>query len=140
MNKIIVVIATIMLISCADTEKIILNDTDTSCSIVENTITCPDGTSLEIPEIEPVNGATIVSFIYPCEDTSNNQELLIRLSNGSILGIFDGDTTSNPGQTRLVELAPGNYVTTDQSNNNNRCRFTITEQGEVNPSLELEVL
>lgn len=127
-----------ILTGCADDESVTLNfeDTNSFCTVVDNTVVCPDGSELTL---EPIEGATIASIIYPCEDTSNNQEILLRLSDGSILGIFDGDTSSNPGQTRLVELAPGNYVTTDQRNNSNRCRFTITNDGEVNPSLEVQL-
>lgn len=143
MNKALIIAMVALLTGCADTKKVVLTDTDTNCRIDsridKNIIVCPDGSELEVPEIEPIEGATIVSFIYPCQDTSNNQELLIRLSDGSILGIFDGDTSNNPGQTRLVELAPGNYITTDQNNTRNRCRFTITEEGEVTPSLEVEI-
>jgi len=123
---------------CADTEvrQLTLPDQDTYCDIVGNTISCPDGSELTLEEEV---GASIISLIYPCEDTANHQELLLRLSTGEIIAVFDGDTKNNPGQTRLTTLNPGNYVTTDQNNNGNRCRFTVTDSLEVIPSLEVEL-
>jgi len=54
MKQIILTLLTVGLMSCADTETrdILLNnpdtDTDTSCTISGNTISCPDGTQVDV--------------------------------------------------------------------------------------------
>jgi len=143
MNK-IMVLAFLALMACADKEvrDIVLDnpdtDTDTSCTVNNGTISCPDGT--KFTEREEI-GANIYSIIYPCGDEANNQEILFRLSTGQIIAVFDSDNTSNFQQTRLTVLRPGSYVTTDQSNNNKRCSFKVLEDNEgvlvVSPGKEV---
>ena len=143
MNKIIIA-AFLVLASCADKEvrDIVLDnpdtDTNTSCTVGNGTITCPDGT--KFTEREEI-GANIYSIIYPCGDEANNQEILFRLSTGQIIAVFDSDNTNNLQQTRLTVLRPGSYVTTDQSNNNKRCNFKVLKDNEgvlvVSPGKEV---
>lgn len=139
-NKIRPILIFTILSSCADTEirKIELEDTDTYCSIENNVLKCPDGSSQEL-----LTGATIYSIIRPCGDESKFQEILFRLSTGQIIAVFDTDTKDKPQQTRLVILEPGSYVTTDQSNPKNRCKFKVLTNNEgvevVEPGIE-EVL
>lgn len=67
------------------------------------------------------SGVTIVQFINPCGSNWSNDELILRLSDGSLLAVYDG----GPNEDRLTLLAPGSYHTTDHNNVNRTCNFTI---------------
>ena len=87
------------------------------------TITCPDS---EVQVIDGQNGTnasgvSIVQFINPCGSNWSNDELILRLSNGQLLAVYDG----GPNEDRLTLLAPGSYHTTDHNNVNKTCNFTI---------------
>lgn len=112
-------------ISCPDGNSITYQDTDTSCTIKDNVLSCPDGSSQEL-----LTGATIVSIIRPCGDTQKFQEALFRLSTGQIIAVFDTDTKNSPQQTRLVTLVPGSYTTTDQKDASKKCKFKVLTNGE----------
>lgn len=75
--------------------------------------------------LQATSGQTIVETINPCGDSPSvtYEEVLLRLSDGRILAHY----ASGYNQF-LVELLPGNYVTTDGSN----CHFSITNNGHVN--------
>lgn len=70
------------------------------------------------------SGQTIIELINPCGDSPlvTHEEVLLRLSDGRILAHYASGTNQF-----LVEVQPGNYVTTDGSN----CHFTITNNGQV---------
>lgn len=67
------------------------------------------------------SGVTIVQFINPCGSNWSNDELILRLSDGSLLAVYDG----GPNEDRLTLLMPGSYHTTDHNNVNQTCNFTI---------------
>jgi len=68
----------------------------------------------------------IASYIFPCGKEFKNDEILLRLTDGNILALYDG----GPHEDRLVLLASGNYITTDR-NKNKTCHFTVTEDLEI---------
>ena len=71
--------------------------------------------------ISPFN---IVDAIFPCGDTGNFKEVLLRLQNGSVLSSFSN--TSGGDMTRLVLLPDGTYMNTDNSG----CVFTLASSVE----------
>lgn len=128
MKKSVLILTLIGLIGCADTEKVTI---DQRPNITNNYIT-------EITQIirEEIKGATIVAFIHPCGLVGSNREIFMQLSTGQLVAVYDGDTTTNPDRTRLVQLAPGNYITTHSTP---VCQFTITSDLQVNPSTKTEL-
>lgn len=48
-------------------------------------------------------------YIYPCNNVNSNKEVFLRMTDGSILAVYDGGN----GLSRLAKLQPGNYITTD---------------------------
>lgn len=68
----------------------------------------------------------IASYIKPCGQEFNNDEIFLRLTDGNILALYDG----GPNLDRLVLLAPGNYITTDR-NSSHTCHFTVTPELEL---------
>lgn len=77
-----------------------------------------DGTSAQ--------GIWITEIVNVCGVEFNNDEVFMRLSNGRLLGVYDG----GPNEDRLALLAPGNYRTTD-STANSSCTFTITNDYKI---------
>lgn len=63
--------------------------------------------------------ATPINIIDPCGKQSANDEILIRLSDRTIISSFS-DSASG-ANTRFALLGPGNYITTDATN----CHFTV---------------
>lgn len=72
------------------------------------------------------SGIYIVEFLNPCGAEFANDEVLMKMSNGKVVGVYDG----GPNEDRLTIFAPGDYKTTDR-NNNNECRFKITSSGNL---------
>ena len=73
------------------------------------------------------SGIFITEFLNPCRNEFAHDEILMRMSNGKVVAVFDG----GPNEDRLTFLVPGTeYITTDR-NNNNQCRFKITESGTL---------
>lgn len=66
----------------------------------------------------------IVGYIKPCGAEFANEEIFLRMSDNSILALYDG----GPGMSRLVQLAPGDYVTTDSTHS---CSFTVTPDLQI---------
>lgn len=52
----------------------------------------------------------IAGYIYPCGNEFANDEMFLRLTDGSIIAVYDGGNYLS----RLVKLAPGSYITTDR--------------------------
>lgn len=72
------------------------------------------------------SGIYITSIINPCGEEFANDEVLLKLSNGRILALYDG----GPNEDRLALIAPGNYITTDASQSKS-CSFTITSDYKI---------
>lgn len=72
------------------------------------------------------SGIYISEVINPCGEEFANDEVLLKLSNGRILALYDGGANED----RLALLAPGNYITTDRVQNRS-CSFTITSSYQV---------
>lgn len=77
------------------------------------------------PGISP-SGIFISEFLNPCGVEFNNEEILMKMSNGKVVGLYDG----GPNEDRLAIIAPGDYVTTDRGSNS-QCKFTITNAGNL---------
>jgi hypothetical protein len=65
----------------------------------------------------------VIEVIDPCGNESGHDEILIRLSNGKIYGSLAGAKKRD----YLVEMLPGDYVTSDEQ----QCKYVVTETGEV---------
>lgn len=72
------------------------------------------------------NAIGIASYIRPCGNEFDNDEILLRMTDGNILALYDG----GPNEDRLALLAPGNYITTDR-NKNHTCHFTVTNSLQI---------
>lgn len=117
--KYLVLVAALSLASCADrkveaTVQGASGSNGSSCSTsqFENgaIISCTDGTSSVVSD--GIDGSSgILDFIYPCGTEFANDEVFLRLADGSILAVYDGGNLLS----RLVRLSPGNYVTTDRT-------------------------
>ncbi len=73
-----------------------------------------DGQNATLP------GYTPVEAIRACGDTVPYKEVLLRLSNGQVLGAFSNDASGN--MTRLAFLSDGNFTNTDNSG----CNFSLS--------------
>lgn len=90
-------------------------------------ITCTDGLELYLPR--PVDGEdgldgqdAVIEVIDPCGKQANNDEVLLRLSDGKLYAYFE------QGSHRfLAEITPGNYQTTDGTN----CKFRVSNDLQV---------
>ncbi len=80
----------------------------------------PQGPQGEPGENALANAIGIASYIRPCGNEFDNDEIFLRMTDGNILALYDG----GPHEDRLVLLAPGNYITTDR-NKNRTCHFTV---------------
>lgn len=70
--------------------------------------------------IQVPKGVSILGYIFPCGTEFRNDEILLRMSDGNILALYDGGATMD----RLTLLAPGNYVTTDRTGA--QCSFNVS--------------
>lgn len=95
-----------------------------------NSVTISDGATGSIGPMGPSgvlpSGIFISEFLNPCGAEFNNDEVLMKMSNGKIVGVYDG----GPNEDRLTIFAPGDYITTDR-NNNIQCRFTLNSSGNL---------
>lgn len=93
------------------------NGSSCSVSAVSNgaLVSCTNGSSAVI--LNGTNGTNaptafgIKDFIFPCGDQRSNDEIFFRMTDGSIVALYDG----GPNLDRLTRLQPGNYVTTDSA-------------------------
>lgn len=86
----------------------------------------PQGPQGEPGENALANAIGIAGYIFPCGSEFDNDEVLLRLTDGNILAVYDG----GPHEDRLVLVAPGNYITTDR-NKNKTCHFTVTQDLQI---------
>jgi len=69
----------------------------------------------------------IAAILNPCGSTTNHTEVLLKLSTGQVLAVYDG----GPHWDRLALLIPGVvYQTTDS--HQNQCVFSIDANGNLN--------
>ncbi len=85
------------------------------------------------PQGEPgvnalANAIGIKGYIYPCGQEFANDEIFLRLTDGKILAVYDGGNLLS----RLVLLAPGNYVTTDRTGSS--CNINVSNNLTVTTS------
>lgn len=66
--------------------------------------------------------SSIIEVIDPCDDGPGYDEVLLRLSDGSILAYFESGNNRH-----LAEIDQGNYVTTDEQ----RCAFSVSGKPAV---------
>lgn len=79
-----------------------------------------DALTVRVAELETQLG--VIEIIELCDDGPGYDEILLRLSDNTILAYFE------IGSKRfLTRLIPGTYITTDGTN----CLFTITDNYEV---------
>lgn len=121
--KLIILLLSLLLISCADNGKNGKNGKNGASCSVESTvsgaiITCADGTTAIIlnGEDAPPTPYSVVELINPCGDSSGFDEILFRTHNNELIAHF-----SSGGLQFLTILTPGNYVTTDSGT----CNFTV---------------
>jgi hypothetical protein len=76
------------------------------------------------------NAIGIASYIYPCGQEFNNDEIFLRLTDGKILALYDGGANLD----RLVLLAAGNYVTTDRTGGRT-CNIHVDSNLNITSSL-----
>jgi len=86
---------------------------ETSSAVIYNGTDGKDGQTPSVP-------IGISSYIKPCGEEFDNDEILLRLTDGKILALYDGGNYLS----RLVLLAPGSYITTDRTGTH-RCTFTV---------------
>ena len=72
----------------------------------------------------PVPAYTPVEPIMPCGNTVAYKEVLLRLSNGQVLGAFSNDVSGY--MTRLAFLPDGSFIDTDTSG----CNFTLSTSSD----------
>lgn len=137
MKKILTVLCCLMLISACRGRRGYegpqgpKGDQGGSCSVSQAVngaiITCQDGTSVVVLNGEDgqdgVNG-TLVEVLSPCGNLGPYHEVLLKLSNGALIALFDG----GPQLDRLVLLTAGSYRTTDGFS----CNFTVDANGNIN--------
>lgn len=66
-----------------------------------------------------------MDLIMPCGNTASLREVLLRLSNGLVLGAYSEN--ANGQNTRLALLTDGNYKTTDGS----KCSFSLSTSKNI---------
>ncbi len=67
----------------------------------------------------------ISEVLNPCGELGADQEVLLKLTNGAVLGLFDG----GPHRDRLSALVPNVIYTT---NDGFSCDFSVDEEGNLN--------
>lgn len=74
----------------------------------------------------PVSPYQLSEIIDPCGDAAGiYDEVILKMASGRLLASFSDNANGN--NTRLSELVPGSYITTDGSN----CYFTVASNGSV---------
>ena len=141
MKKVYAIMALTALPACAPTESVTIIAIDgqngqngingQSCTVTKtgnvSTIVCANGSVKVYDGTSPVvSGWTITEIVQPCGPAFDNQEIFLRLSNGALIGVYDG----GPNLDRLVSIAPGTYQTTDRTGRN-RCIFTVTSSKQI---------
>lgn len=109
MKKLIVLVGSLMLIGCSDSNTYVVNDCLVEKLEDSQQLTC-GGASVNIPDQMPV-----LEIIDPCGDGPGQDEVVIKLEDGLFLAWYQG-----LGLSVLQSDLP--YVTTDAQ----RCRFKIT--------------
>jgi len=102
--------------SCTITD--LLNGALISCG--NESVVIFDGTNGVDGEDALSDAIGIANYIFPCGKEFNGDEVLLKLTDGNILALYDG----GPNEDRLALLYPGNWITTDR-NKNHTCHFTI---------------
>lgn len=131
MKKLLLAFVLLAMTSCADrkleaTVTAVNGTNGISCNVrsVDGgaLIGCSDGSqsfvangSNGVNGINGINGTNgtnaVLAPIYPCGSEFANDEIFLRLADGTILAVYDGGNLLS----RLVLLAPGNYITTDRT-------------------------
>ncbi len=132
MKRLMILLVTILLVSCGDKANFEVDGqakgergADGKPCTVEGLsngviIRCPDGTSQALYHGEDgTSSKTITEFIDPCgDDPGHFDEILLKMFDDSIVGYYqDGD------KRFLVNVPAGDYVTTDAQ----ACAFTVNE-------------
>lgn len=74
--------------------------------------------------VDGIDGVdAVIEVIAPCNDPYN--EVLIRMSDGTVIGHYSGGTVNKQA---LVVLTPGAYVTTGRGST---CHFNVDASGGV---------
>lgn len=111
-NITLVVLFSLLVSSCG-------RDTYVTQQIIDN-----DRLSKLELEVEQLKLGTITEIIDPCGDMPDKQdEILIRLGNGSIIAYFEGSNSTR----FLTTLNEGRYVTSDLQ----ACLFEISNNGSI---------
>lgn len=107
----------------------------TSCTVTKSgsvsTIKCGSATVSVNDGVNGTNGQNasgiyITELLNPCGINGSHDEILLRLSNGKVLALYDGGANLD----RFALLVPGTqYRTTDS--NNNYCTFQINSSGQL---------
>lgn len=158
--KYLILVAALALAGCADrkVEATVqgapgINGSSCTTHQMENgaIISCTDGTSSVIYNgvnglngsngqngVDGINGTNgvdgqngssgILGYIYPCGNEFANDEVFLRLADGNILAVYDGGNLLS----RLVLLAPGNYITTDRTGA--QCQVNVSSNLNVTTS------
>lgn len=112
-------VGTVATITCGNSSTVVVDGSKGDKGDTGNTgPTGPAGTN--------VSGIYITEIINPCGEEFANDEVFLKLSTGRILALYDG----GPQEDRLALIAPGNYITTDRTQNR-ACAFTITSDYQV---------
>lgn len=73
------------------------------------------------------NAIGIAAILKPCGDEFAHDEVLMKLTDGRVIAVYDG----GPNSDRLAILVPNTtYITTDRSNNS-QCSFRIDSSGNL---------
>jgi len=146
MNKYLIFGLLAMILVACGVDNTITFDNPESCSVVDNLLTCPDGSTFDLATLQGEQGppgpqgqpgpigpqglpgpqgeqgsaadpALIVDLIDPCGPTSGPDEVLFILSTGQFAAWYK--------DVGLVVLEDGTYRTTDSQ----QCRFRISDSG-----------
>lgn len=106
MKKLILTLPLLFLIGCADTEfaKLEDKDTDTYCTIEGSTISCPDGTTLTVPEVEDEISFIITPIAHnSCTQVSNGL-FVESIQNSAIFDVYLDSSCSDRVNGELNEV------------------------------------
>ncbi len=105
------------LTSCAAPRDPVNGKDGSSCHVTQASngalIHCSDGSGAVV--LNGANGVDapqslgIKGYIYPCDNVNSNKEIFLRMTDGSIVAVYDG----GGGLSHLAIIQPGSYVTTD---------------------------
>lgn len=138
------IILALLLSGCINKKTVIQHACTTSTTATGASISCPDGTIVEISNgakgetgtqgaqgnIGPAGEAgkngldAVLEVIRPCGDEFANDEIFLKTSSG-IVAVYDGGASLD----RLVLLADGHYITSDRTSVQ-KCYFDV-ENGQV---------